>query len=371
MTDPAGVMKILVVSDAAPSRNGAGSYYHDLVPSLEARGIRVQMYSPTIDENGRWHAGFLLPLPGDSTQKLCLPDIRALSRLFREFQPQLLIIATPGVYGLTAARMACSKGLPFLTGFHTSFEQLTALYWPDSLQGKIVSWYFRKSNGYLFRHTAGVIGNSNAIMKQVQNMKAPATWLVGTPLAAEFMESVPATHTGRIRRCLFAGRLAREKNLEALFEAVKRLPELQFTIAGDGPLRGQTEQACRDYPNLDYIGWLSREQLKQAIDMHDAVLLPSYFETFGTIALEAMARQKLAVVSRGCGICEWPNLDQALVTIGENETLADKLAWLLQLEMASIHEMSHQARISALEFNSTVADEWLHIMRLVCSRINP
>lgn len=115
-------LKILAISDAAPSRNGAGAYYQDLVELLSTHVEHIELHSPRIDDEGKWHAGFLLPLPGDKTQKLCLPNIFSLNRLLVEIKPDVVLIATPGVYGLCGAYLARKKKIPFLLGMHTSFE---------------------------------------------------------------------------------------------------------------------------------------------------------------------------------------------------------------------------------------------------------
>lgn len=359
---PLNKIRLLAISDAAPSRNGAGAYYLDLLEQMEGKLEATCLYSPTIDEKGNWHAGLALPLPGDKTQKLCFPNFRKLSRLFKEFQPDIVVIATPGVYGVTGAWLARRNKIPYLTGMHTSFEQLTELYWPDSFQGKIVENYFRISNGYLFKHTEAVLGNAEPILEQAKNMGAPEIRLIGTPVSSEFILPEHQANIGRMESCLFAGRLAKEKNIEALFEAVARFPSIKFSIAGDGPLRKEVEDATSKFTNLEYLGWLSRSDLRNSVDSHDALLLPSYFETFGTIALEAMAREKLVFVSRGCGITHWQNLTPGLVVIGE-KGLADTMQQQLDKTPEERISVAQTGRQCALKWNNDVMYRWNHIIR--------
>lgn len=359
---PLNKIRLLAISDAAPSRNGAGAYYLDLLEQMEGKLEATCLYSPTIDEKGNWHAGLALPLPGDKTQKLCFPNFRKLSRLFKEFQPDIVVIATPGVYGVTGAWLARRNKIPYLTGMHTSFEQLTELYWPDSFQGKIVENYFSISNGYLFKHTEAVLGNAEPILEQAKNMGAPEIRLIGTPVSSEFILPEHKANIGRMESCLFAGRLAKEKNIEVLFEAVARFPSIKFSIAGDGPLRKEVEDATSKFTNLEYLGWLSRSDLRNSVDSHDALLLPSYFETFGTIALEAMAREKLVFVSRGCGITHWQNLTPGLVVIGE-KGLADTMQQQLDKTPEERISVAQTGRQCALKWNNDVMYRWNHIIR--------
>jgi glycosyltransferase involved in cell wall biosynthesis len=354
-------LRLLVVSDAAPVRNGVGSYYQDLIPLLAERVARVELFCPLIDPDGAWQAGLVLPMPGDSTQKLCFPDYRQLYRIFQDVRPHLVIVATPGVFGISAAMLATHRGIPFLTGFHTSFEQLTELYWPDSWRGKLVEGYFRVSNGYLIKRTAGVIGNSVGVLEQAKALGARNVHLVGTPIARGFL-SAPRPHSGTIQRCFYAGRLAKEKNIEALLAAAQALPELEFSVAGDGPLRPLVEQELGRLPNLRYLGWLTREALCRTLDEHDALLLPSHFETFGTIALEAMARSRPAVVTRGCGIADWALLTPGLKVCDDGAGLTQALRELMQLPAPQIQALADRAQHCAQAFNASVADDWLQLL---------
>ena len=355
-------LRVLIVSDAAPSRNGVGAYYQDLMPQLEAQLESLDIVSPEINKQGQWQAGLVLPMPGDRTQRVCLPHYLRLRRRFKELRPHVVIIPTPGVYGLCAAHLCRKHKTPFLAAFHTSFEHLTALYWADSWQGKVVQWYFQRCNRYLLSHSVAVVGNSAPILEQAVAMGGSKPRLVGTPLSNDFVQPPLLPWQGRIQRVLFAGRLAREKNLESIFEAARQLPELAFSIAGDGPLRDTTTKLAATQANLDYLGWLSREQLREAIDDHDILVLPSHYETFGTIALEAMARGRLAVVSSDCGISEWQTLLDSLVVIPPDSDLSRTLGELCRRESTSLMQQANMARQQALSLHTSVVNDWSRVL---------
>ncbi len=357
-------IRLLAISDAAPSRNGAGAYYLDLLEQMEGKIEDSVLYSPKIDDKGKWQAGLVLPLPGDKTQKLCFPNLRELNRVFREFKPHVVVIATPGVYGICGAWLARKHNVPYLTGMHTSFEQLTELYWPNSLQGKIVEYYFKFSNGFLFRHTQAVLGNAEPILDQARNMGAPTTLLIGTPIASEFILPAYKPHKGELQRCLFAGRLAQEKNIGSLLQAVEDFPSIQFSLAGDGPLRPEVEQAAARFPNLEYLGWLSRSGLRKTLDENDALLLPSHFETFGTIALEAMAREKLVFVSSGCGITHWDRLLPGLIVIDESG-LTRSIESVLRKTPEERQDIARNGNSLAIAWNEDVMNRWYHILKTI------
>ncbi|WP_347330168.1 glycosyltransferase [Marinimicrobium locisalis] len=363
-------MRVAVISDAAPGRNGVGAYYQDLLEQLAPLMSEVQLFSPRV-ENGRWRTGLALPLPGDRTQKLCIPNPWALKRALCQLQPQVVVVATPGPYGLLGVRLARRAGIPVLAGFHTSFEQLTQLYWKGSWRGRLVHSLFERSHRYLFAGARSVLGNSREMLELAERMGAPATGLIGTPISAEFALTARRPHGGHLERILFAGRLAAEKNLEAVVEAARIHPSVQFSIAGDGPLRARVKSAAATLPNLRWLGWLDRAALRAEVDHHDLLLLPSHFESFGTIALEAMARERLVLVSSGCGILQWPSLRPGLSVIPPEESAAMALQRLLAETPEQRRALARRAAGLALTLNERCLTHWCELLRHTVSSRSP
>lgn len=364
---PLDGIRLAIVSDAAPERNGVGAYYQDLLRQLAPRLAAVEAFSPTI-KDGKWNSGIVLPLPGDPTQKLCMPNPWSLQRQLKAFAPHALVVATPGAYGLTGAFLAARMDVPVLVGFHTSFEHLTELYWRDSWRGKVVQQYFKQCHAYLFHKADQVLTNSNDMRDLARKMGGSATTLVGTPISSAFITTPPVKYDGTFSRVLFAGRLAAEKNLDAVLQAARALPEIRFSIAGDGPLRSQVMAAAAELDNLDYLGWLCREGLRDQVDRHDALVLPSHFESFGTIALEVMARNRLAVVSLDCGIAQWPGLREGLYVIEKQQSLEQKLRQIGAESPAARLAVAARALSEALALNERNLDQWCELLIALVSK---
>ncbi len=355
-------LRIAIISDAGPSRNGVGTYYVDLQEHLQNRIERVELFSPMV-VNDKWEAGLVFPLPGDKTQKLCMPNPFSLRRALIELDPHIVIIATPGVYGLVGAFLARRMGVPRVAGFHTSFEQITELYWkPGSAASRIVGSYFKVSNDYLFKQCPVVLANSEAMCTQALRLGAKQSRLISTTVSSVFTDHPVVPSTGRIEHILFAGRLAPEKNIDAVLDAARRHPELQFTLAGDGPLR-ETVQAKLDQglSNVKLVGWLERESLRDEIDNHDLLVLPSHFEAFGTIALEAMARQRQVIVSSGCGIADWPEFAEGLNVMG-HQSLSESLGDIQASSVTQNIEQAQRAQKLSLEFNERSLQDWFTVL---------
>lgn len=357
----AGGLKVAIVSDAAPERNGVGAYYRDLAEHLKGAGARVELVAPRW-RAGHWYGGLALPLPGDPTQRILLPSPALVSRRLARLRPDVVVVPTPGPYGILGLYLGRRSGACVVVGFHTHFERLTGLFREWRLRGPIYNAYLKACHRVLFSGSDLVLANSEAMVEEARRIGARRVGLMGTPIPKRFLDREPTAARTRLQRVLFAGRLAPEKNLALVVEAARRLPDLEFLVAGDGPLRPWLQEQCRSQPNLIPLGWVRRRQVLDLIDGVDVLVLPSQVESFGTIALEAMARARPVLVSPSCGILSWELLRRGLFRIREDEHLADAIGRLRDLDPALRERRTRLARESALEINRRNLDHWLGVL---------
>jgi glycosyltransferase involved in cell wall biosynthesis len=102
---------------------------------------------------------------------------------------------------------------------------------------------------------------------------------------------------------LYVGRLAAEKGIEQIRDALNSSPELCLALVGDGPHRTFLENYFRD-TNTVFTGFLHGESLAQAYASADLFIFPSTTETLGLVILEAMASGLPVVAGRSGPTCE-------------------------------------------------------------------
>jgi glycosyltransferase involved in cell wall biosynthesis len=357
--DAATSLRIAVVSDALKDRNGVDAYYRDLVSHLEGHVADIKYFTPN-PEDGDHYSRFRLPLPGDATQQLIFPHASGVYAELKEQQPHVIVAATNGPFGLLALYAALRLGVPLVAGFHTLIEDLCKMYWGRML-GTVTRSYMEFQNWLLFKNAACVVVNSKSMIESASNLSDTRISLMGTPLDQRFLaEPIPAAPQS-LDSILYAGRLAPEKNIEGLLECARRFPAIRFSIAGEGPLRDDIEALAGELDNLNFMGHLPREQIVGVIDEHDMLILPSHLEAFGTIALEAMMRRRLVLVSSHCGILSWENLARGLFQFPDNEHPADAIARLCETDPLLREKKARTAMETAQAAHEEAVHGWLNL----------
>jgi glycogen(starch) synthase len=110
---------------------------------------------------------------------------------------------------------------------------------------------------------------------------------------------------------LFFGRLEWEKGVQDLVAALPRIRRshrgTRLVVAGKGLHEQELVDAARRARvrrAVDFVGHLSDRELRAALNAADAVVLPSRYEPFGIVALEAAAAGAPLVASTAGGLGE-------------------------------------------------------------------
>jgi glycogen(starch) synthase len=113
------------------------------------------------------------------------------------------------------------------------------------------------------------------------------------------------------RLVLLVGRLVYEKGfhlaLDALAGAVERFGDVRFVVAGTGTAEAELKKQARTLGLTDhgtFLGWVGDDMLHSLYRIADVCIVPSIYEPFGLVALEAMASGCLTIVADTGGLRE-------------------------------------------------------------------
>lgn len=270
-------MKILTVTDAwHPQVNGVVRTIEATNHELQRAGHEAALITP--------QSFVTLPCPGYREIRLSLLPYRAVAAAIerhRRESPGLAIhLATEGPLGQAARRYCLRHRLPFTTAYHTRFPQyLKAMF------GIPEHWVY----GFLRRfHGAATHALSPTVEVDQELARVGLTnvrrWTRGVDLDVFIPRAEsPLLAAARRPRFLYVGRVSVEKNIEAFLTL--DLPGTKI-VAGVGPA---LETLKRRFPEVQFVGVLSREELAALYSTVDVFVFPSRTDTFGLVMLEALA----------------------------------------------------------------------------------
>jgi glycogen(starch) synthase len=173
---------------------------------------------------------------------------------------------------------------------------------------------------------------------------APAVTLApvaAAPLVGPRRETCPPPGDGPLR-FLYLGRLERRKNVQGLVRAFTGIAgdDWRLTLAGGDTdtaslgvsMRGQIELAAAGDARIELVDELARETLPELIDGHDVVVVPSLWECWPSVVLEALARNRPVLATPTGGMVEMLGLDgqAGWLTDGtDDESLAEAVERLI------------------------------------------
>jgi glycogen synthase len=161
---------------------------------------------------------------------------------------------------------------------------------------------------YMRSHVTSVFGVRPSRITAIQNGIDPSDL---EPVAAD-LDRLRARYAKPDQRLvLLVGRLVYEKGfhlaLDALAPVIAKLGGVRFVVAGTGTAEAELRrQAWRLglHRKGVFLGWVGDDMLHSLYRVSDLCIVPSIYEPFGLVALEAMASGCLCVVADTGGLRE-------------------------------------------------------------------
>jgi glycosyltransferase involved in cell wall biosynthesis len=243
-------------------------------------------------------------LPEYELQRLSFPPVmQILDHLERNGYSEL-IISTPGPLGLTALGAAKELGLRSVGIYHTDFPQYVRILTDDSFM-ETLTWNYMH---WFYSQLDVVYVNSEDYRKCWVDRGIPRERLRILPRGLDTRLFHPSKRNEGFWKArglregevglLFVGRVSKEKNLDVLVAATRRLAETQTParplIVGDGPYMSEMKRLL---PDAIFTGYLGGEELAAAYASADIFVFPSTTDTFGNVVLEAQACAIPTIVS--------------------------------------------------------------------------
>jgi len=254
---------------------------------------------------------------------------RAFAKLLKEgFKPDI-IHAHVYFAGVPAILLGMRYKIPVIITEHfTGFPR------------GLVKGFKRLMAKFAFERAAVVCPVSEDLGKHIKRLGIRARFEVIPNVVDTSLFSPPAACEGKDegkKRLLTVALLDPKKGIPYLLEALAQLREKRddfvLDIVGDGPNRAEYEELTRKLGLQDVVrfhGLKTKQEVAEFMKHCDIFVLPSLFETFGVVLIEAMACGKPLIATDIGGPNEiiTPEVG-VLVPPGDSEALARTLDYML------------------------------------------
>lgn len=211
--------------------------------------------------------------------------------------------------------------VPLVTRLHTPYALIVDMglnNYQKGLSYKII----KKFEGIALQHSSALYAPSMDLVRrceQLFDIENIPLEIFGYPIDLDLFSPSSTAHETPMKRILFLGRLEQRKGIETMAAAfpqvVSRFPDATLKLVGNdtpnimGYASGReylqtkfTEAGC--FQAVSFEGAVSLNKLPDLFHAHDIVWIPSLYDNFPLICLEAMACGKPVVVSDAGGLPE-------------------------------------------------------------------
>jgi N-acetyl-alpha-D-glucosaminyl L-malate synthase BshA len=343
-----------------PTYGGSGIVATELGLELANRGHEVHFISyanPIRLDPGipriHYHEVEVSTYPLFQYPPYCLALASRMAEVAESYALDLLHVhyAIPHSISALLARQMLSRPLPFITTLHGTDITLVGA---DRSYFPITKFSIERSDGitcisdYLQQRTVEVFGVSNEIrvIKNFVNCDLYRADDAKTG-AARF---APRGEKLLIHLSNFRPVKRPPDCIRILAEVLKKTPA-RLLMVGDGPQRGPCEHLSRELGVYEHVSFLGKQDhVERLIPLAHVLLMPSELESFGLVALEAMACGVVPVATRVGGVPELitDGEDGFLEAVGDIAAQAARVVALLTDEQLH-YRMAKTARWNAAE----------------------
>ena len=325
-----------------PTYGGSGVVATELGKELADRGHDVHFIS------------YALPIRLTMTERIYFHEVEVLSYPLFEYPPYDLVLATKMAEVMTrfdldilhvhyaiphsisaylAKKMLSTRVVPFVTTLHgtditlvgndRSYLPITRFGIEQSDSVTAVSEYLKKRTVQEFQIERPIDVVPNFVDCDIY----------GRSSDRNFRRKFAADDEGILIHISNFRPVKRVEDVVSVFALVRKKQKARLLMVGDGPDRPKAEWLARTQGVADDVIFVGKQNdMSQFLAISDVLLLPSELESFGLVALEAMACEVPVIATRVGGIPEVvrPDVDGFLYGVGDITSMADGCLRILQ-----------------------------------------
>ncbi|MGL4313397.1 MAG: glycosyltransferase, partial [Sphingomonas sp.] len=181
---------------------------------------------------------------------------------------------------------------------------------------------------------------------------------IANGIALEAPIVTPAQWDDPRLKLLFVGRLDRQKGVDVLMQAVRPLIDRVSVRVAGAPVVTRQADSLAVPANVEMLGWIDRPGVMAQMYACDALVVPSRWEGFGLVALEAMRIGKPVIASAVGGLRDilGDGIHGITVPPGDPVALCATLALLDRARLADMATRGQRRFVTAFTAERMVAE---------------
>ncbi len=363
-------MRILMMTNSySPYTGGVEQSIKSFTERFRQRGHSVLIVAPESDEPVDDESDVVrvsaIKNFNDTNFPVTIPLPGVLTSRLEAFEPEVVHSHFPFIIGSSAMRVAASYEIPLVFTYHTMYERY--IHYINADSDRVKAFVKRLTAGYA--NLCDLVIAPSRTVEQIlrsREVEVPIEVIPTGVDAGKFQagDGLSIRRRFEIPEDRFVvghvGRLATEKNLEFLMQAVclflKKHREAFFLIAGDGPCREDMEAYLNEQDirgQVVFAGVLTGQALVDAYHAMDLFVFSSTTETQGMVLAEAMAAGVPVAALEGSGVTDILEDGRNGFMIGEADAalFAERIEAYAALEREEQERMQSQARQTADHFS--------------------
>jgi glycosyltransferase involved in cell wall biosynthesis len=293
--------RILWMTDTYGDKNGVSIFLKQMHEQIKQRNLPIDIIVCSDNIKSDDHLIVLKPLtrfvmPAYQDQPINVPNFVELHNLFLEGEYDRIICSTEGIMGISALYLKHAYTVEASFYLHTDWlmfaRKVLNFNSRNSDQVRRMLRFFYKSFDRVLVLNSDQKNwlTGSHMMLDAQKVCKTSHWVNPCFMPKVSKKSVYFGVDENTPVLLYVGRLSAEKGvleIPDIYKQVKKVhPDTKLVIVGKGPA---LDELKREIPDTFFIDWVDQEKLADIYSSADILLLPSRFDTFCNVVLEAIS----------------------------------------------------------------------------------
>ncbi len=293
--------RMLWLTDTFEDKNGVSSVLQEMHKEVKRLNLPIDFLVCSSTLQSEDHLIVVKPLaeftlPFYQQQPIRIPNLNEIHHLFLENEYDRIMCSTEGVMGAVSLYLKNAYSVPANFYVHTDWLLFARKVLGvdghnlNRVRRMLRAFYAGFDQLYVLNSDHQKWMSGKDMDFQNATIKRTAHWCNDSfyPRKSTKKKLFGCKESEKV--ILFTGRLSNEKgvmDIVSIFpEIEKEIPNVKLVFAGTGPAE---EELKKQLPNAIFLGWVDAKKLPEIYSSADLLILPSKFDTFSCVVLEALS----------------------------------------------------------------------------------